>query len=70
LAGIARLKERGGQGCILVGNPGYYKHFGFEVAPSLCPPGLPAQYFMVACFGERPTGTFAFHPAFFGDAAA
>ena len=66
-SGFRILKERGARGCILVGDPAFYGRFGFRLSPDHCPPGLPADYFMIASFGEIPEGTFAFHPAFSGD---
>ena len=33
--GLSLLKELGGQGCTLVGDPNYYKRFGFRNIPDL-----------------------------------
>jgi len=66
-AGLERITELGAKGCILVGDPGYYARFGFELSPSHCPNGEPAQYFQVKWLGhERPQGRFVFHGAFYG----
>ena len=64
-AGLARLADAGAQGCVLVGDPAYYRRFGFREAASLIYPGLPAAYFQVLeQAAAEPRGTVAFHPAF------
>lgn len=64
-AGIERVKAPGGKGCVLVGDPAYYRRFGFEASTSLSCPGLPAEYFQVLVLAsEMPSGAVAFHPAF------
>ncbi len=63
--GLARLRESGAKGCVLVGDPGYYRRFGFRAASLLVYPDLPAEYFQVLeLAAEAPRGTVAFHPAF------
>lgn len=62
---LARLRERGARGCVLVGEPGYYQRFGFRSLPGLILPGVPPEYFMALSWrDERPRGEVAFHPAF------
>lgn len=62
---LARLRSRGGRGCVLVGEPAYYGRFGFRAEPGLVLPGVPPQYFQaLALDGGMPTGTVRFHPAF------
>lgn len=64
-AGLERVKALGGKGCVLVGDPGYYRRFGFEASASLSYPDLPAEYFQVLRLGpEARSGVVAFHPAF------
>lgn len=64
-AGLARMRERGAAGCMLVGHPDYYPRFGFRREPALTLPGVPPEVFMVLPFGDSvPTGTVAFDPAF------
>lgn len=64
-AGLARLTDMGAKGCVLAGDPAYYRRFGFQVSSSLSYPDLPAEYFQVlALTPEMPSGTVAFHPAF------
>lgn len=63
--GLAELAGRGAAGCILVGNPAYYRRFAFRPAPACTPLGEPAEYFMLRELGgTEPAGRFAFHPAF------
>nr|WP_276316701.1 N-acetyltransferase [Halomonas flagellata] len=62
---LARLRERGARGCVLVGEPGYYQRFGFRSLPGLVLPGVPPEYFMALSWGnEGPRAQVAFHPAF------
>jgi putative acetyltransferase len=63
--GLERLRRLGSQGCVLVGDPHYYVHFGFRNHPQLVYPGLPSEYFMALSFGRPvPDGAVRFHPAF------
>ncbi len=64
---LERLQARGGEGCVLVGEPAYYGRFGFVRAePDLTLPDVPPQYFQALCFaGSRPAhGVVTFDPAF------
>ncbi|MEK9820744.1 MAG: N-acetyltransferase [Gammaproteobacteria bacterium] len=66
-AGLARLIEMQASGCILTGDPNYYGRFGFKVRPELCPDNEPGEFFQLKCLAaSEPTGTFSFHPAFYG----
>lgn len=63
--GLAILHKRGALGCILTGNPDYYRRFGFEVSPENSPQEEYEAFFMVKTFsGSAPGGKFAFHEAF------
>ncbi len=63
--GLAELKQRSGQGCALVGDPNYYKRFGFRHYPQLVHEGVPQEVFLALPFTEKmPTGTAVFHDAF------
>lgn len=63
--GLDRLRGLGAQGCVLLGDPAFYRHFGFANRPELILEGVPQEYFMALGFREdRPHGTVAFHPAF------
>ncbi len=66
--GLNRLAQQGMKGCILVGDPAYYRQPGFALAPRYCPASVPAAYFMMRKFGAAdPPGILDFQPAFFED---
>lgn len=69
-AGLQRLEQLGGRGCVLVGDPVYYKRFGFAADSRLVYEGVPAEHFLVRPTPDEavPTGTVTYHPAFGGDA--
>ncbi|MRR16810.1 MAG: N-acetyltransferase [Deltaproteobacteria bacterium] len=63
--GLSIMKTRGAQGCALVGDPGYYKRFGFRNIPDLIHEGIPQKFFLVLPFREStPQGHVVFHKAF------
>ncbi len=63
--GLSLLKDRGGQGCALVGHPEYYVKFGFKNTRDLVLEGVPPEVFFVLPFNEKmPRGTVNFHEAF------
>nr|WP_217987790.1 N-acetyltransferase [Halomonas salipaludis] len=62
---LARLQGRGAQGCVVLGEPGYYTRFGFRVVPGLVLPGVPPEYFTALAWGDDfPQGEVSYHPAF------
>lgn len=64
--GIKALRQSGAKGCVLVGDPNYYRRFGFRNMPSLGIQGIPPEYFMCLPFtGHIPQGNVTLHPAFF-----
>lgn len=63
--GLFLLKDMGGQGCALVGDPNYYKQFGFKNYPELVHEGVPQEVFLVLPFAEKtPHGVVVFHDGF------
>jgi putative acetyltransferase len=63
--GLNELRAQGAAGCLLLGNPGYYRRFGFENDPDLRYPGAPPEYFMRLTFGgSDPAGQVEYHAAF------
>ena len=67
--GMERLRVLGAQGCVLVGDPGYYNRFGFTADPALKVTDVPPEYFLVLPLqGPVPSGIVAFHPGFYGNA--
>jgi len=63
--GLSLLKDMGGQGCALVGDPNYYKRFGFKNYPEMIHEGIPQEFFLVLPFTEKiPKGIVVFHEGF------
>jgi putative acetyltransferase len=59
------LRKNGASGCVLLGEPGYYIRFGFQVDPNLNLPGVPPEYFLAISFGaSHPRGIVSYHLAF------
>ena len=64
--GLARLAASGAQGCVLLGDPGYYTRFGFATDPDLVLPDVPPEYFQRLVLAGTPArGTVSFHPGFY-----
>jgi putative acetyltransferase len=62
---LARLRDRGARGCVLVGDPKYYSRFGFQSDPSLVIPGVPPEVSLGLRFtGGDDHGRVTFHEAF------
>lgn len=63
--GLSVLSDRGAEGCILVGEPAYYRRFGFTSDDRLTYHGHPSPYLQRLNFkGEPPTGEVTYHSAF------
>lgn len=63
--GLSRLRQTGAKGCVVLGDPGYYKRFGFENDAALVLEGVPQEYFMrLVLDGEAPLGQVAYHDGF------
>ena len=63
--GLSLLKEMNGRGCALVGDPDYYRRFGFRNYPQLVHEGVPPEVFLALPFTDRvPEGIVVFHDAF------
>lgn len=64
-AGLARLRDGGAAGCVVLGDPGYYARFGFAHDPALTYPAGPPEAFRRILFtGEAPRGMVRYQPAF------
>ena len=62
---LAALRQQGAQGCVLLGDPGYYGRFGFRATPDLVLPGVPPEYFQALHLGAATArGIVTYHPAF------
>lgn len=65
-AGLERIKKLGAEGCVVLGDPHYYRRFGFNSDPELCFADVPPEYFQRVVFtGQPPKGMVEYHPAFF-----
>jgi putative acetyltransferase len=63
--GLERLRALGSCGCVLVGDPAYYRRFGFANTDAMHVPGVPPENFMALLFaGEMPRGDVTFDKAF------
>ena len=64
-AALQQLAQLGAAGCVLLGDPAYYRRFGFECHAGLVLQGVPPEYFMALAFkGAVPCGAVSYHPAF------
>jgi putative acetyltransferase len=62
---LDQLRRSGAAGCVVLGEPAYYRKFGFEHDPDITYADVPPPYFQVLDFGsKRPTGPVEYHPAF------
>jgi len=65
-AGLQGIRALGASGCLLVGDPDYYRRFGFQNDASLHVDEVPPDFFMCLAFhGTVPHGLATHHPAFF-----
>jgi putative acetyltransferase len=63
--GLQRLQTINAGGCVLTGDPAYYRRFGFQADPDLYYVGAPSWAFQrLTLDGSRPRGEVSFHPAF------
>jgi len=64
-AGLNELRARGASGCVVLGDPAYYRRFGFDADPELRLVGVPPKYFQRVLFkGQGCAGSVQYHPAF------
>ena len=65
LEGLGQLNELDAKGCVLLGEPGYYKRFGFKPHSELILEGVPPEYFQALSLGTGiPSGVVKYHAAF------
>ena len=63
--GLKLLQQLNANGCVLLGEPGYYQRFGFEPDVKLILPDVPAEYFQALSFNSSiPDGIVKYHQAF------
>ena len=66
--GLSLLKGLNARGCCLVGDPSYYKRFGFKNIPGLIHEGIPQEFFLaLPLAGHDPQGIVVFHEGFKAD---
>lgn len=64
--GLARLRQQGAKGCVLLGEPSYYRRFGFTNDPDLFIEEESQEYFLALSFTDaRARGVVSYHPAYF-----
>ena len=64
-SGLEDLRSRQAAGCVLVGDPGFYRRFGFDIHPGLAHQGVPHDFVLGLSFGAvPPTGEIKAHRAF------
>jgi putative acetyltransferase len=65
-AGLQRLRNMGSNGCVLLGEPEFYRRFGFQTDARLRLDGVPPEFFLILPFQDAvPVGRIDYHPAFF-----
>lgn len=63
--GLMRLRARGAEGCVVLGEPEYYSRFGFVREPRLTLADVPPEYFLALGFSAlHARGAVTYHPAF------
>lgn len=63
--GLSILRAKEAKGCVLVGDPAYYRRFGFRSYDNLSYQEVPTQYVQLLSFHSEPaTGEVKFSPAF------
>ncbi len=64
-AALRELNHLNANGCVLLGDPNYYRRFGFEPIDGLVLPDVPPEYFQAVLLqGARPTGVVTYHQSF------
>ena len=63
--GLRLLDEREADGCVVLGDPAYYRRFGFRTDPLLTLPGAPEGAFQALRYTDAASaGEVVLHPAF------
>jgi putative acetyltransferase len=64
-ASLDIMRLRNARGCDLVGDPDFYRRFGFRQCPQITWLGLPDEYVLCLPFDKKePAGEIVYHPAF------
>lgn len=63
--GLEQLRQRGAMGCVLLGDPDYYRRFGFSSDHALHYGDVPPEYFQsLVLSGEPCAGEVSYHEGF------
>lgn len=63
--GLRQVRSLGARGCVVLGEPDYYRRFGFIARASLVLAGVPADHFLALSFdGTWPSGAVTYATAF------
>ena len=63
--GLERIRRIGAKGCVVLGDPNYYRRFGFENDLAVKFEGVPPEYFMkLSLDGSSISGSIHYHEAF------
>jgi len=64
-AALSELKKINANGCVLLGDPNYYRRFGFEPINGLVLPDVSPEYFQAVLLqGDSPSGVVTYHESF------
>ncbi len=64
-AALNALRYQHANGCVLLGDPAFYRRFGFKPVPGLVLPNVPPEYFQAKLLrGSNPQGEVSYHRAF------
>lgn len=62
---LLQLKNQRAAGCVVVGDPSFYRRFGFKPVTRLQLDGIPAEYVLAQAFaGPEPEAVLRYDPAF------
>jgi putative acetyltransferase len=65
-AGLERLRQQGARGCVLLGDPAFYRRFGFANNQDLMLEEASQEYFLALVLaGAGARGVVTYHPAFY-----
>ncbi len=66
--GLSMMEAIGARGCVVLGDPAYYRRFGFRNDLRLTLEGVAAEHFQAIYFAEgEAAGDVKFHPAFYAE---
>ncbi|TXM73135.1 N-acetyltransferase [Methylobacterium sp. WL69] len=64
-AGLSSLREHDAVGCVVLGDPHYYRRFGFLADPAVSLAGVPPEFFQcLRLRGNHSQGEVRYHRAF------